>query len=226
MKVCTKCKVEKEVINFSKHKGTKSGFGSRCKECSKEYYKKYHEKNKNYSKEHRKKNKEYYKEYRKNNSEKNKEYYKKWREENKEKIKQNAKIYFQKNKEILQKKSYEYTKQKKQKDYFFKFKINIRSNIVKSFKRGTNQFKKDAKTEMILGCTIEEFVCYIQSLFTNGMTLENHGEWHLDHIIPLASVNTQEEIKKLCHYTNYQPLWAEENLTKSKKIIEKQLKLI
>jgi hypothetical protein len=58
------------------------------------------------------------------------------------------------------------------------------------------------------------------------MTLENHGEWHLDHIIPLASATTEEEIIKLNHYTNFQPLWAEENLSKGDRIIEQQLKLI
>ena len=71
----------------------------------------------------------------------------------------------------------------------------------------------------MLGCTPEELRDHLQSQFTEGMTLENHGEWHIDHIIPLASANTEEEIVKLCHYTNLQPLWAEDNLSKSDKII-------
>jgi len=95
-----------------------------------------------------------------------------------------------------------------------------------AFKRGTNQFRKEAKTEKILGCTIEEFRLYIESQFTKRMTLENHGEWHLDHILPLATAKTKEDIIRLNHYTNFQPLWAKDNILKSNKIIEKQLVLL
>ena len=49
------------------------------------------------------------------------------------------------------------------------------------------------------------------------MTWENHGDWHYDHIIPLASANTVEELEKLCHYKNIQPLWAKENIAKVKR---------
>lgn len=51
------------------------------------------------------------------------------------------------------------------------------------------------------------------------MTWENRNEWHIDHITPLSSAKTEEELYKLCHYTNLQPLWAEENLKKGNKII-------
>ena len=55
------------------------------------------------------------------------------------------------------------------------------------------------------------------------MTFDNHGlyGWHIDHIIPLYSAKNEEDIIKLCHYTNLQPLWAEENLSKSNKILDK-----
>jgi hypothetical protein len=55
------------------------------------------------------------------------------------------------------------------------------------------------------------------------MTLENHGQgigkWNIDHIIPISSAQTEEEIYKLNHYTNLQPLWWEENMAKGKKIL-------
>jgi hypothetical protein len=204
MKVCTKCKVEKELIEFGKHKLGKNGIHPSCKECVRIY-------NKNFKL---------------NNLEYIKEYDKKYREKNLFFIKQNQKIYYKINKEKLKEYSKNYQKQRKKIDPLYKFNYLIRSNISKCFKRGKNQFHKDAKTEIILGCKIEEFIAYIQSRFIKGMTLENHGKWHLDHIIPISSANTKEEIIKLCHYTNYQPLWAEENWSKSKKIINKQLKLI
>ena len=49
------------------------------------------------------------------------------------------------------------------------------------------------------------------------MSWENHGEWHIDHKKPLASAKTEEELKKLCHYTNLQPLWALDNIRKGAK---------
>jgi hypothetical protein len=119
-----------------------------------------------------------------------------------------------------------YVKERLKIDHIYKFKGNVRTLIKNSFKRGTNQFSKNAKTENILGCTIEEFRIYMYSKFKNGMSFENHGKWHLDHIIPLSKAKTEEEIIKLNHYTNFQPLWAIDNIRKGNKIIEQQLILI
>lgn len=102
----------------------------------------------------------------------------------------------------------------------FKLSSNIRSLIGMSFKNVLNNtYKKGKKTEEILGCTLEEFINYLQSLFIEGMTLENHGEWEMDHIIPISSAKTEEEIYKLNHYTNFQPLWKEDNRKKSNKML-------
>jgi hypothetical protein len=249
MKVCSKCNVNKDYSFYSLKKSCKDGYSTVCKECIKNYSKIHYLKNKENRIKQIKTNRE-------NNKEKFNLYAKKWNQKNKEKINEKRrknrannlsninekeKLYRLINKEKINKKSREWAKNNREKvnkrsreyeakrmneDLLFKFKKRVRDNISKSFKRGINQYQKNAKTETILGCTINEFRIYIESQFKKGMTFENIGQWHLDHIIPLASATNEEDIIKLCHYTNYQPLWAKDNLIKSDKIIEQQLKLI
>jgi hypothetical protein len=78
---------------------------------------------------------------------------------------------------------------------------------------------KKNKTFEIVGCTPEFLKEHLEKQFVDGMTWENRNKWHIDHKLPLSSAKTEEELYKLCHYTNLQPLWAEENLKKSNKII-------
>ena len=132
----------------------------------------------------------------------NPEYIKHWREENKEKTRVTIRNY-EKNRRSL--------------DPLFKFSHSIRNLINGSFKR--KNCKKPLKTEQILGCSIEEFKNYIMSKCPKEVTLENFNryEYHLDHIIPLVCASSEEEIIKLCHYTNLQPLWCKDNLIKSGK---------
>lgn len=111
-------------------------------------------------------------------------------------------------------------KRRKKIDPIFKLKINARKLVSISFKRSLKgTYKKGKKTELILGCTLGEFIIYLQSLFIEGMTLENHGKWEMDHIIPISSAKTEEEIYALNHYTNFQPLWKEDNRRKGDKIL-------
>jgi hypothetical protein len=79
-------------------------------------------------------------------------------------------------------------------------------------------YTKKSRTYEILGCSFEEFKNYIDNQLSVGMSWDNHGEWHLDHKIPISFGKTEEEVIKLNHYTNFQPLWAYENLLKSNKI--------
>jgi len=78
------------------------------------------------------------------------------------------------------------------------------------------QFKSNSTTKS-LGCTIVELKIYLESKFQPNMSWDNYGEWHLDHIKPLASfdLNNPDEYAKACHYTNLQPLWAIDNIKKS-----------
>lgn len=126
-----------------------------------------------------------------------KEYLLEYREKNKDKI-------------------YKRVRKRMEEDELFKFKCDVRKKIQTAFTR--RKVRKVHHTIDILGCSIEEFREYIKSKFKERMSFENYGEWQLDHIIPLATANTVEEVEKLCHYTNYQPLWAKENIQKSDKL--------
>lgn len=120
----------------------------------------------------------------------------------------------------------------------YRLKCNIREHVRAAMKYARGDGKKYNKQWFdmrhpglkFLGCTVEEFIVYIESKFRDGMTWENHGRgedcWHLDHIRPLAhlkDINDEAFIKQLCHYTNYQPLWEKENLSKQDKWEEKEL---
>ena len=67
-----------------------------------------------------------------------------------------------------------------------------------------------------LGISIAEFRVWIESKFSNGMSWENYGEWHLDHVKPLArfDLSVDSEVLQACNYKNIQPLWAEDNRAK------------
>jgi hypothetical protein len=82
--------------------------------------------------------------------------------------------------------------------------------------------EKTGKTMELTGCSKEDLVTHLESKFTEGMTWDNYGEWHIDHILPCASFNLEdpEEQKKCFHWTNLQPLWALDNIRKGAKIIE------
>jgi hypothetical protein len=82
---------------------------------------------------------------------------------------------------------------------------------------------KSKHTMELLGCSIEEFKIYLEKQFTKGMNWGNYGKkgWHIDHILPCASfdLTDPEQQKKCFHYTNLQPLWAEDNYKKKDKIL-------
>lgn len=115
-----------------------------------------------------------------------------------------------------------YQKEKRKNDKMFKFINNIRALVGISIRNGG--YTKNTKTAKILGCTYEKFKKHIESQFTSDMSWENQGDWHLDHRLPVSAARNKEEIIKLNHYTNFQPLWAKDNLTKSDKYNPKELK--
>ena len=105
-------------------------------------------------------------------------------------------------------------------DIKFKITCSLRNRVNKALNCKT---KKTYKTKELLGCDIEELKLHLERKFKEGMTWENHAKkgWHIDHIIPCASfdLTDPEQQKKCFHYTNLQPLWAKENMSKGAKIL-------
>ena len=106
----------------------------------------------------------------------------------------------------------DYHKQRKAKDPLYRLQYNMRSmgnRVVKQLALG----KKPACTLKWQGCSADELKDYFESLFQEGMTWDNYGEWHVDHIHPVCSFSA-EEWEQINHYTNLQPLWAADNYSK------------
>jgi signal recognition particle GTPase len=219
--ICNKCKIEKELIDFYKSKSSKDGYNGWCKICLIEKTNKWRKNNrdklnqcsKNWYQNNKDKKSEYFEKYRLESSEKLKETGRKYREKNKEIIKQKKKIY---NENYKQKRN-ELRREKLKTDILFKLVNSVRSRLRKYLK--TKNITKKNTTFEIVGCTPQELKEHLEKQFVDGMGWENRFEWHIDHIIPLSSAKTEEELYTLCHYTNLQPLWAIDNLKKSNNIL-------
>jgi hypothetical protein len=133
---------------------------------------------------------------------------------NTEVMKQSAKEYRLNHKEKIREHNKKYLRKKRRIDPVFRAKDNCKRRI-NQFYRGLGKSKR---TTELLGCTWQELMLHLERQFVDGMSRDNYGLWHIDHIIPLASAKTIEESEKLCHYTNLQPLWAEDNRIKSDKL--------
>jgi len=211
------------------------------KQNKKKFYQKNKEKINRKSSEYREKNSEkitlYLKKYYQDNKETlceknklryfgNKEYRlkksKEYREVNKEKYSFYLKEYYYNNKELLKEYRYNYQKNRRENDELFYLK-DIISHRVREYLKSKKITKKN-KTFEIVGCTPDELKIYLEERFTDGMCWDNRGKWHIDHIIPLSSAKTEDELYNLCHYTNLQPLWAVDNLKKGNRILSNNIK--
>ena len=114
----------------------------------------------------------------------------------------------------------QYIKKRRSNDPMFRLLSNVRARL-KQFLRLKN-LKKHTSSVKLFGCTPEELKAHIEKQFKPGMTWENYGlkTWHIDHIKPLSLAKSMQDVidQKLMHYTNLQPLWAKENISKSNKL--------
>ena len=209
-------------------------YNEQNKDTIKEYYTEYRENNKELINERRRKqyqknkeakqkyyeqNKELIKKYRENNIDKINQREKEYRKTNIESVKDYQKVYQKINKEQNNKRA----KERKENDPLYKLSCNIRSLITNSINR--KGYKKESKTFNILNCSFEDFKLHLEKQFINDkawMNWDNYGNpvdgliepnktWDIDHIIPIATATNEEELLKLNHYTNLQPLCSYHN---------------
>jgi hypothetical protein len=140
------------------------------------------------------------KEFRENNPDIIKERKLQYRIKSAEKIKEYNRLYFR----------------NKRKDINYRILLNLRKRLGSTVKCKVN------KTVDLLGCTINQLRTHLEGLFTNGMSWSNYGKhgWHIDHIRPCASFDLTDPFqqKQCFHYTNLQPLWAFDNLSKGARL--------
>lgn len=196
MKQCSSCKTQKPTEAFASNRSRKDGLAHCCRDCTRDHKKISYLKN------------------RENVIAKAKAY----RKANLEKCKAKNTEYSQINKVKRNQYNAVRRKVKYATDPQFRAIINARARV-------GNFLRQKEKYAKSLGCSFETFKQHISSLFVDGMSWENYGQWHIDHIYPLsvAYAQSKESFAKACHYSNLRPLWAKENLQKSNKLIDANL---
>jgi len=214
--------------NAEKMKEQKKAYRKQNAEKIKERMKAYYEQN-------AKKIKKYGKAWREQNAEKIKERHKAYREQNREKINERQKAYCKQNREKINERQKAYRKQNRDKmriyernkrktDLNFKLSGNLRTRVRQVLKGKC----KSKNTLKLLGCSVDFLKKHLENQFQPGMSWNNYGNpngdhsecWHIDHVLPCASFDLSDpkQQQKCFHYSNLQPLWAEDNISKGAKL--------
>ena len=236
MKTCNKCNKSKQLSEFYEENGCADGHRGDCKICVGKERKKYREKNAETicltQKRWRQENKDY-------KQGKDREYYLKNREKvlarvkqygksHKEEISKKAMVYRTKNMEKI--KLYKQSDKHRQmaRGYYEKnsqkpsYKLN--NSMGSGLWESLGRKKCKRKWQFIVGYTLQELKNHLESQFTDGMTWDNYGDWHIDHILPQSffEFDSMADIEfKMCwRLENLQPLWAFDNISKSNKLIK------
>lgn len=235
LKTCNKCKDLKALDQYHKRKQSKDGHSSTCKDCilaptrqpenrakSREYEKKYRERNKDKCRERIKKWHQDHPDYNKQKSTEHrrrqgivprKEMPKIVRD--KEYRRSKYREYFNKNREDINARCRAKRKER-MKDPRKKIEVTLRVRVWDALKR--HRTEKAFKTIELLGCTIDELKAHLERQFTDDMSWDNYSlkGWHIDHIKPCNTFDlTDPDQQKICfHYTNLRPLWSADNLAR------------
>lgn len=223
-KTCTMCNTEKAINAFYINRHTSTGYMAACKECVDKKNKEWRENNteayKKALKKHTFKNKSkkaiYDKEYRQKNIDKIKEYKRRQYIEYKKEIDAGLR-----EKQVKDKERYrEYFRKRRETDISYKLRCAVRGRL-RGYIKGKSVSKKVIE---LTGCNMEELRNHIESQFKDGMSWDNYGGyrnngWNIDHIKPCSMFDftKEEQLKECFHYTNLQPLWWNENISKGNK---------
>ncbi len=208
MKQCPRCADPKLKCEFGKDCSRKDGLDYLCKEHKKEVYENNKEeilkkaKTRNAKPENKIEKAKYDKQYRDTHKEEIAKQHKEYRNKPSSKIK-------------IAKTNKEYVRYKRKTDPNFKILGNLRNRIYIVLKNNS----KFLSTMFLIGCDIDYLMYHLQEKFTNGMSWDNYGDWHIDHIKPCSKfdLSKKSEQLKCFNYTNLQPLWAIDNREKSDK---------
>lgn len=241
-RVCTKCGESKALEHFAPRKDRGDGvLSTQCRTCTNASRNAYRKANPERTKEVQKRcrlnnleeRRERDRKYNAENKERRRLYMKWYRETFPDKIKEASKAWFLANREHALEKSKIHYHANKHKEH-----VKERARTLKRVRRQTDPvyamrcrvsrlisigitsggYTKKSKTQDILGCTWLEFKSHIERQFLKGMSWDNRSEWELDHIVPMSTAKTEQEVFRLNHHTNLRPLWKSENKSKSNKI--------
>ena len=209
-KKCSKCLIIKDVIEFNKKIKSSDGYRSECKFCQKEYYNKNKEKINIQNLKYKKENKEQL-------NLKRKEYYLSHKNEEKER---NLKRYNKNKNEILEKQKKYNDNNRDKRNLLAKNYRNKNPHIMGWRYILNNSLKrlgksKEGKTIDLLGYSVLDLKVHLESLFTEGMSWENYGDWHIDHIKPVSKFDPETPMRIVNALSNLQPLWGPDNIRKS-----------
>jgi len=220
-KICKKCLENKKIDLFITNKRYKSGIANICKECENKRVKKWQENNVDKVKLTRKK-------YELVNKEEINKRHRLYNIEHKDSMSINSRKFYEKNKQEIYSKRNNRRRFNRINNTIFKLSENCSSLIRNSMRN--KGYKKSSRAYEILGCSFEDFKLYLESKFESWMTWENYGKyngelsfgWDMDHIIPISKAETEDDIIKLNHYSNLQPLCSKINRDIKKNNIQWQ----
>jgi hypothetical protein len=161
------------------------------------------------------------KKYREKNKDKLNEYHKQWSKLKRKELREYHSTWRNNNREHVNEKTRLWYLNRRRTDPSFRLKCNTRTAVWTCLKE--RDIAKYRSTFELLGYTLEELIAHLEKQFTEGMTWDNYGEWHVDHKIPMSSFQfetTDDREFKLCWcLDNLQPLWGPDNLSKGTKFL-------
>ena len=139
-----------------------------------------------------------------------------WAKNNPDRVRAAARRFRERNLELCRAKTNEWRRKARKENPVFQMQERIRNSVKQAVRR--RGYTTRSSASKILGCTWPEFAKHIELQFLPGMSWENRDLWQIDHITPIASAKTEEEVIALYHFTNLRPMWAADNLKKRAKI--------